>query len=302
MSEHTWNIERGIALSIGAFAGFALSDSLRKYLSVDYPVPDILFWQAVCGMVALLLASPFLGGLKTLFSGANLKWHLSRGALMGVNTCMSLTALSQVPIMDAYTIFFLTPFVTTVLAVIFFKDHVGWHRVLAIVAGFVGGLVAFRPGFAALEPAYGFAFACCFTFGMSNLIARKAGGLNNALSFGFWPSLFLMSGLVVYFGGNIPVHDMKFYMICAVIGVCYMTALVCIAKSYTFAPSAVVAPYQYVQLLFGLALGYLLFGDFPDGYKIAGCLIIAVSGLFLFARERQVKKKAAEMHSTAFEK
>lgn len=302
MSEPSWSIEKGIALSVGAFAAFSVSDSLRKYLSVDYPVPDILFWQAVAGMTVLLIASPLLGGVKTLFVSKGVKWHILRGVLMGVNTCMSLTALSQVPIMDAYTIFFLTPFVTTVLAVIFFKDHVGWHRGLAIVAGFVGGLVAFRPGFAVLEPAYGLAFACCFTFGMSNLIARKAGGLNNALSFGFWPSLFLIGGLVVYFGGNIPVHDAWFFLICSVVGVFYMAALVCIARSYTFAPSAVVAPYQYVQLMFGLVLGYLLFGDFPDGFKIAGCLIIAVSGVFLFARERQVKKKAAEMNSAAFEK
>ncbi|MBK9586447.1 MAG: DMT family transporter [Alphaproteobacteria bacterium] len=285
-----WNdTEKAIALSMVAFAAFSLSDALRKYTSVDYPVVAILFWQAVFGLIILAAVIPYFGGRGALFTRRNLKWHLLRGLLMAVNTSMSLTALSMVPIMDAYTIFFLTPFITTVLSIFFFKEQVGRYRMAAILCGFLGGVVAFRPGFEEIHPAYGLALACCFTFGLANLVARRIGGSGNALPFAFWPFILVLIGTYLWMGGAVPFYDQRFMGLCLVIGFCYGLAVICVATSYTLAPTSVVAPYQYVQMLFGLLLGYLLFGHLPDAYKIAGGLIITASGLFLFWRERRRK-------------
>ena len=155
--------ERAIALSMVAYAAFSVSDALRKLTSIDYPVPAILFWQAVFGLMLLMAAMPFLGGSKALLTTKNLKWHVFRGGLLAVNTSMSLYALSMVPIMDAYTIFFLTPFITTLLSMAIYKEKVGRYRMWAIVSGFLGGIIAFRPGFETLHLAHGLALACCFT-------------------------------------------------------------------------------------------------------------------------------------------
>ncbi|MCB9977019.1 MAG: DMT family transporter [Rhodospirillales bacterium] len=285
-----WNdTEKAIALSMVAFAAFSVSDALRKYTSVDYPVVAILFWQAAFGLIILLAAAPYFGGSKALFTRKNLEWHLLRGLLMAVNTSMSLTALSMVPIMDAYTIFFLTPFITTLMSIFFFREQVGRYRMAAILSGFLGGIVAYRPGFEAMHPAYGLALACCFTFGLSNLVARRIGGMGNALPFAFWPFVLVLIGTCWWMGGTVPLYDQRFMLLCLVIGFCYGLAAMCVAYSYTLAPTSVVAPYQYVQMLFGLVLGYLIFGNLPDGYKIAGGLIITASGLFLFWRERKRK-------------
>lgn len=283
------NTERAIALSMVAYAAFSVSDALRKLAAVDYPVPAILFWQAVFGLILLFAVIPYMGGPKALFTTENLKWHMLRGILLAVNTTMSLYALSMVPIMDAYTIFFLTPFITTILSVLIFRERVGKYRIAAILTGFLGGVIAFRPGFESLHPAYGLALACCFTFGLSNIIARKIGGAGNALRFAFWPFVMVVIAMMIWMGGRPPVFDMRFMVLCFVIGFCYGLAVICVAYGFTLAPMSVVAPYQYVQMLFGLILGYALFGHVPDAFKIAGGIVIAASGVFLFWRERKNK-------------
>lgn len=281
--------ERAIALSLVAYAAFSVSDALRKLTALDYPVPAILFWQAVFGLAMLFAAMPYIGGRKALFSLHNLQWHVLRGCLLAVNTSMSLYALSMVPIMDAYTIFFLTPFVTTLLSMMIYKERVGRYRMGAILAGFLGGIIAFRPGFESLHPAYGLALACCFTFGLSNIVARKIGGTGGVLGFAFWPFIMVLIATFLWMGGQPPIFDLRFMSLCFVIGFCYGLAVICVAYGFTLAPTSVVAPYQYVQMLFGLLLGYALFGHVPDAFKIAGGAVIAGSGIFLFWRERRRK-------------
>ncbi len=289
------NIELAILFSVLAFAAFAVSDAWRKYVAniMGYNILDILFWQAVCGMVVIIILAPFMGGFATLIDRRNMKWQMIRGTLIALNTSFSLAAISQVPIVDAYTIFFLTPFMVCIWGVLIFKEPIGMYRILAILGGFIGGFVAFRPGFVDIDPAYGYAVVCVFTFSSANVLARYIGKTDGLLCFAFWPFVGLIVGVFLANGASVPpAHDLTFFLYMIMLGCAYASAMVLISKSYHHAPVAVIAPYQYVQIIFALFLGYVLFGDFPDMFKIIGGGIIVSSGLLLFARERHLKKIA----------
>lgn len=288
------NIEKGVITALLAMFFFSMSDGTRKMIAVHgIPVDHTLFWQGIFALIALILVSPFMsGGLKAVFTRQKLGWHMARAVLIALNTTFSIIAVSNIPMMDAYTIFFLTPFVTTILGMLIFKERFGISRWAAIFCGFLGAFVAFRPGFAELHWAYGFACACVFTFAFSSIIARYIGTGNGVMGFGIWPLFLLLSGLTIYHGGGIPpLHDSYFLTLCAIGGTCYGLALVLISLAYTLAPTSVIAPYQYVQIIFALGFGYLVFHDYPDAFKIVGAGIIIGSGIFLFIRERIVKAK-----------
>lgn len=288
------NIEKAILLAVFAMCAFSMSDGLRKMEAAAHGLMEILFWQGVFALMVLMVVSPFLGGVKTLLKRQNLGWHFLRGLLIALNTTFSIIAVSHVPMMDAYTIFFLTPFVTTLLSMFFFRERFGIYRWMAIFVGFLGAFIAFRPGFSELHWAYIFACACVFTFAFSSIIARKIGHGQGTLGFGVWPILILLIGILIVNGFHLPYHyDAVFLAYCAVIGACYGLALVTIAHSYTLAPASVIAPYQYIQIIFALGFGYFVFNDVPDAFKILGAGIIIASGVFLFMRERIVKKRAA---------
>ncbi|MEZ5814805.1 MAG: DMT family transporter [Alphaproteobacteria bacterium] len=290
MTEQTQNIHKGIGLSILAFFFFSVSDTARKYLSLEHDLYDIFFWQAIVGIGVLMVFSPWMGGVRGLYNAKRVRWHLLRGVLMMANTILSLNALSRVPIMDAYTIYFTTPFVVCLLSFFLFKEPIGRLRLLIIAMGFVGGLVAFRPGFAALDPAYLFACAAVFTFSFSSLIAKHTKGGRDALAYGLYPLVLLLFLCVGVKGGDMLfAPNFEFLAISVVSGAAYALALVAASLCFQMADTAVVAPYQYTQLIWALGFGYLIFGDVPDTFKVIGAGIIVGSGIVFFMRERTRK-------------
>jgi drug/metabolite transporter (DMT)-like permease len=59
---------------------------------------------------------------------------------------------------------------------------------------------------------------------------------------------------------------------------------------HRLAPPVVLAPFMYTQLIWVIVLGYLVFGDLPNNWTLAGAGIVVASGLYLLHRERQVGK------------
>ncbi len=293
MRDQDTQIGKAIFLAILAFAAFSTSDGVRKIIAdMRYDILDIVFWQAVCGMIVLLCVAPFFGGFNSLLGKGAMKWHMIRGVFFAVNTTLSIAAVSKISITDAYGIFFLSPFVISLMGLIFLKESIGFYRFLSILGGFSGAIIAFRPGFEVLSLAHLFALGCVFTYGFASIIARHTGSKYGLTAFGFWPFLFLIIGIPIIQGGHITfVPDTEFWVWIVVAALAYSIAMITISYSYTLAPTASVAPYQYVSIIFAVAMDYLIWNDLPDTMKKIGIFIIVVSGILLFTREMIQKRR-----------
>ena len=106
----------------------------------------------------------------------------------------------------------------------------------------------------------------------------------------FWPFFFTAIGIFIFKGGTIEYYNQVFLLSCLFIGMFYGFALITIAYAFTLGDTSMVSPFQYVQLIFAISLGYILFGDAPDTLKITGAFITAGSGIFFFQRIKSVKK------------
>jgi drug/metabolite transporter (DMT)-like permease len=60
-----------------------------------------------------------------------------------------------------------------------------------------------------------------------------------------------------------------------------------LALAHRYAPSSVIAPFVYQQVIYMALFGYLVFGDVPNVGVWLGAPIVIGSGLYLFARERR---------------
>src|SRR5262249_58425147 len=79
----------------------------------------------------------------------------------------------------------------------------------------------------------------------------------------------------------------------ALLGVVSMIAHVCVNRSLKLAPASTVVPYQYTTIVWAVLFGYLVFGDVPDAFMLAGAAIIIGAGLFIFLRERRLARRAS---------
>ena len=78
--------------------------------------------------------------------------------------------------------------------------------------------------------------------------------------------------------------------LCAIVafGVLSIIALACVNRALKLAPASVVVPYQYTMIIWAIVLGYVVFGDVPDLFTLAGAAIIIAAGLYIFWREQAV--------------
>jgi len=61
-------------------------------------------------------------------------------------------------------------------------------------------------------------------------------------------------------------------------------------KAHTIAPAPTLAPFVYTQIVWMIALGYIVFSDVPDAITLVGAGIVVLSGLYVYYREQQVKR------------
>jgi drug/metabolite transporter (DMT)-like permease len=57
-------------------------------------------------------------------------------------------------------------------------------------------------------------------------------------------------------------------------------------RAHEFAPATLLAPFGYAQLVTVLVLGWLVFGQLPDGVALAGIVLVVASGLGLILTAR----------------
>ncbi len=279
---------KGILLAFACFAAYAISDAFVKSLHGSLPPYESVFFGGVMGLAAL----PFIRDKGDRWRDA---LHAQRPALWWIravtgavgNIC-SVTAFTLLPMAEVFALIFLMPIFVTMLSVLLLKEHVGWRRWLAVVAGFVGVLVVLRPGFRVLGLGHFAAILCGLTAALSVVALRMAGAHEKRLSlYGAG-----VIGPIVAGGVLMLPHfvwpDLQQWWLLAGYGLLAALAGVLLMYATLLAPAARVAPTQYSQMLWAIGFGYWLFGDHLDWPMLVGIAIILGAGLFTFVRENQV--------------
>lgn len=163
-----------------------LMDGLAKILAVDYQVSGA---QTTFGrfLVQAALVAPIImamHGFRALLP-SKLAANLQRGAIMSIAVMIFFTTLKFMPIADALAIFFLEPFILTILSVIVLKETVGWKRGIAVIAGFAGAMLIVQPSYAVFGPVSLMPMITATLFAIYLLLTRSIGGDDNPLTMQF---------------------------------------------------------------------------------------------------------------------
>ena len=211
-----------------------------------------------------------------------------------VATVFFLTALMHMPIADLSAIMQSLPLAVTLAAAVWFGERIGWRRMLAIVVGFAGVMLIIRPG--------GASFGIWSVLGVGSVLSVV---LRDMATRRFSREV---SSVAVSFYAGVSVLIMGAVMIplrwladpdSAELGGVALAALALIAGYLTVVMAmrvgevAVVAPFRYTSLLWAVAMGFLVFGDLPDGWTLAGAALVIGSGVYAFYRERVLARRRA---------
>ena len=278
---------RGIALMLGAVSMFSCLDATSKYLAAIYAVPTIVWARYVSQMLLMLVAlGPRLrmGLLRT----SSLRLQLVRGVVLTVSSLLFLTALGRMPLAEAASIAFMAPLFIAVLSGPVLHERVERRTWLALGAGFVGVLLIIRPGGGLFTWASVLPLASALCMAIYQMMTRRLATRDAALTTLFYPALVgsLAVPLVFPLALDLPREPLHLAMFCT-LGIMGGIGHFLLIRAHYHAPPSTLGPFMYGQLLTALALGWLVFGQLPDGLAVAGMVLITASGLALAMSHRR---------------
>ena len=277
---------KAIGLMCVAVVLFSGLDASAKYLVTRAELPIVqIVWMRFAGQFVIMLS--LLGALPVaaLLGTRKLKLELLRSLLMVTTTACNFIALEHLRLDQTVTVVFLAPLVVALLAGPLLGEWVGWRRLVAILVGFLGILIAVRPGLG-LHPAFLFAFGAMLAYALFMLLTRHMAAFDPPLVTLFY-SMFAGAAFGAPFAIAhwVPPPDALSWLLLCSLGILGGAGHYLFIHAYRLAPASAVAPFLYLQLLSMVAFGYFIFGDLPDAWTLAGSAVIVASGIYLFHRE-----------------
>lgn len=275
---------RGIYWMLVTTGLFTSLDASAKYLSQDYPVPQVL-WARFA--FHLLFVSAFLGvRLSVTLRSQRMGLQLLRSVLMLVTTGMFFFAVKSLPLADVVSIMFVGPLFVTALSVPLLRDYVGPRRWVAVGIGFLGALVIVRPGSGIMHGLAILPVLAAFSHALYTITTRQLANHDLPMTTLFYTAALgaVVTTVVVPFFWVTP--DLTGWLLMALVGFFGAAGHLTLIKALGYASPVVVAPLSYLSLLWSIGFGFALFGHLPDSTTLLGAALIAASGIYVFHRER----------------
>lgn len=280
----------GPALMLLGMLMFSLNDAMGKWLVASYGIGQVILIRS---LAALAILAPFLwkAGLRSVFQAEYPLLQAARVLFSTMEVFAFYFAVMYLPLADVMTYWLAAPIYVAAAAPFLLGEKVGWRRWTAIAIGFVGVLIALNPSEAMLSPPAIISILGTFAFAFMMISGRRLRGTPDRSLVFFQISGALIAGLLVAPFDWQPLTATADMGLLFLLGVVAMAAHVMVNRALKISDAATVAPLQYTLLLWAVLFGWLFFGDVPHTAMIVGATFIIGSGLFIFFREQQLKKK-----------
>lgn len=266
---------------------YCVCDAISKWLSIANSAYEIL---SISGLTGLILCGGWIlfhHGWQG-FNTKKLPWYIARSLAQIGSSFLVIKSLTHIPMADFYGIIFLTPMATTALATVFLQEKIGIYRIAAIAVGFIGVLIIAGPSFSSHNVGYLYALMAVGFASMGAICVRKIGPETIPVRYAFFPFLactIIFLPLALWDGLQMPASLldaslMVFYAPIALIGILTYSTGFSRARD-----TAMVTPFHYTQMIWGVMFGYFIFGDVPPLTTFLGALLIIAAGLLVLWRE-----------------
>ncbi len=291
----------GIALMLGFCIVAPIGDAVAKLLGNSVPLGQVVLLRFALQAIVLI---PLVWATGRIWrTQGRVFWlTLLRTILHILGIGAMFTALRYLPLADAVAIVFVMPFFMLLLGRFILNETVGHRRLLACIVGFGGTLLVVQPSFAevgwpALLPVFVAANFSVFML-ITRQIAKETDPISLQAVSGVMAVVLITPFLIWGTTANIPVIEMispdpEQWALLLSIGVLGTGAHLLMTWSLRYAPSATLAPMQYLEIPIAALLGLVIFDDLPNALAALGMAITMAAGIYIILRERATERQQA---------
>ena len=295
----------GIVLMLGFCVVAPMGDAVAKLLGQSVPLGQLLLIRFAVQAV-ILIPLVWAGRRLWRMRGRVLRLTLFRTVLHIFGIGAMFTALQYLPLADAVAIAFVMPFIMLLLGKYVLGEEVGGRRLLACIVGFVGTLMVVQPSFIEVGWPALLPLVVAVNFSVFKLVTRQIAKDTDPIGLqavsGVMAVAIMAPLLLLFQGQSVPgvdliAPDTREWILLAAIGILGTLAHLLMTWSLRYAPSATLAPMQYLEIPVATIIGFLVFRDLPNGLAAAGICVTIAAGLYIVMRERAIAQLEAQTPS-----
>ncbi|MGR3564798.1 MAG: DMT family transporter [Heliomarina sp.] len=292
----------GILLMLGFCVFAPMGDALAKLIGQSVPLGQMILIRFAVQAVVLIPLVLATGRIWRM-SGRVLRLTLLRTVMHIIGIGAMFTALQYLELADAVAIAFVMPFIMLLLGKYVLGEEVGVRRLLACVVGFCGTLMVIQPSFAEVGWPALWPLLVAVNFALFMLVTRQIAKETDPIGLQAVSGVMACAILlpIELYGTRLGWHEVvtliplssyewSLLLSIGVIGTC---AHLLMTWSLRFAPSATLAPMQYLEIPIATLFGWLMFKDLPDNLAAAGICVTIAAGLYIILREGRMARSGA---------
>jgi drug/metabolite transporter (DMT)-like permease len=269
---------KAIGLAVLGFFCFTLMDLSIKWLLQSHSLMQVTFFNSLFALIGLLIwIYPNFSMLKTRHPTI----HLMRALIVLVADLLAFYSYGEIPLAEAYTLILTMPLFTVVLSMVLGYEDALFSRILISFLGFGGILLVLLPGFGNLEIAMIAALASAVIESVGFLIITHNKNKEPPQVFAFYGMTLLVLVCGVLSISSYQPMTAEHWLVSLAGGICYALASALVISAFHCGRPGAVSCIQYSQLLWGMLLGLLIWGDIPTTEAMIGGTAIVVAGLLL---------------------
>jgi S-adenosylmethionine uptake transporter len=283
----------GALMMMVSMGTFVMNDTLIKLTNGAVPLFQLIFLRGLLATCLIYMIARSFGALRLKVSNRDKALIALRGLFEVATAYLFISALFNMPLGNLNAIMQVVPLTVTLGSALFYREAVGWRRMLAIVIGLCGVMMIVRPGVEGFNIWSLYALASVVGVTIRDLITRRlsreVSGMTVTLGTTF--SVMAAAGLASLTQDWAPVSNSSWMSICAAalfVSVGYFTSI----QAMRIGEVSFIAPFRYTGLVMAMLIGFFIFNEVPRPFTLLGAAIVMATGMFTFYRERKLAQRA----------
>lgn len=260
---------------MGAMLSFSAMGIAGRELAGRHDTFEIMLFRSGIGLVLVVGVALALGRLGEV-SRQRLGGHLLRNTFHFAGQNLWFLALATVPLAQVFALEFTSPLWVILLAPLVLGERLTAPRVIAVALGFAGILIVTRPDPATIDTGTLAAAAAAMCFAATTLMTKALTRGESIVGILFWLTAMqlVMALACAGWDGQITLPDATTLPWLCLVGLCGVTAHLCLTTALSLAPATYVVPIDFVRLPLIAVVGAVVYAEAVDPFVILGGAVI----------------------------
>lgn len=270
----------------GAVASFSLMAVGGREVAGQLDTFELMLFRSLIGVVLVIgfgIATRRMAQARTQRFG----FHAVRNLFHFAAQNLWFYALAFIPLSQLFAIEFTTPIWIALLAPFFLSEHLTRWRIIAALLGFIGILIVAQPGLAPLNAGHLTAALSTFGFCGSIMMTKALSRTESTFCILFWLTVIqaVYGVIAVGWDGEMSLPNAQTWPWVALVGICGLTAHICLTIALSLAPASVVAPMDFARLPVIVIVGWVVYLESLEAAVVYGAVIILFANMLNLAAE-----------------